>query len=73
MSDILEGNVTIENINGKCLLKGFTKNDWITLSKLAKKCFKIKTKRKRIVKKYVKKLLNEAMRKYAKEIILKGA
>ena len=73
MSDILEGNVTIENINGKCLLKGFTKNDWITLSKLAKKCFKIKTNRKRILKKYVKKLLNEAMRKYAKEIILKGA
>ena len=73
MSNLLEGNVTIVNTNGKCLLKGFTKNDWITLSKLAKKCFKIKTKRKRIVKKYVKKLINEAMRKYAKEIILKGA
>jgi hypothetical protein len=69
MSNILEGNVSIVRYNGICLLKGFTDNDWITLSKLARKCFKIKTKRKRIVKKYVKKLLNEAMRKYAKEVL----
>jgi hypothetical protein len=69
MSNLLEGNVSIVRYNGICLLKGFTDNDWITLSKLARKHFKIKTKRKRIVKKYVKRLVIEAMRKYTKGIL----
>ena len=58
----LEGKIVVAKIGGKWGLKGFTRNDMHILGILARKCYKIKTKRSRIVKKYVIRLITEALR-----------
>jgi hypothetical protein len=60
----LEGQIYIAKIGHKWGLKGFTRNDMWTLGKLARKRYKLKTKRSRIVKKYVKRLITNALRNY---------
>jgi hypothetical protein len=59
----LEGQVVVAKIGHKWGLKGFTRNDMRTLGMLARKRYKIKTKRSRIVKKYVIRLIMEMLRK----------
>jgi hypothetical protein len=61
MNDIINGTLTMHSSAGKHYLKGFTKKDWNNLKFVAKRLYKIKTKRNRILKKYVKKLLNDAI------------
>lgn len=62
--NLLKGNLQIVNSNGKWILKGFTVEDYRTLGILARKCYKLKSKRKRIVKKYIVKLMNDLLGKY---------
>ncbi len=62
--NIIEGNLYVARIGSKWGLKGFTVKDMSTLGKIARKRYKLKTKRKRIVKKYIVRLLNEALRNY---------
>jgi hypothetical protein len=61
---IIEGSIYVVRIGGKWGLKGFTRKDMYTLGKLARKRYKIKTKRSRIVKKYVIRLITDALRNY---------
>lgn len=61
---IVEGNLYITRMGSKWVLKGFTPSDMRRLGKIARKQYKLKTKRSRIVKKYIVRLLNEALRKY---------
>jgi hypothetical protein len=61
---IIEGTIYVARIGSKWGLKGFTRKDMYTLGKLARKLYKIKTKRSRIVKKYVIRLITDALRKY---------
>jgi len=61
---IVEGELYIARMGSKWVLKGFTIKDMYTLGKIARKHYKLKTKRKRIIKKYVVRLLNEALTKY---------
>lgn len=58
----LEGQIVVARLGRKWGLKGFTRNDMRTLGILAKKRYKLKTKRSRIVKKYVIRLITEALR-----------
>lgn len=58
----LEGQVVVAKIGHKWGLKGFTRNDMRTLGILARKRYKLKTKRSRIVKKYVIRLITESLR-----------
>ena len=58
----LEGQVVVAKIGHKWGLKGFTSKDWHILKIVARKHYKIKTKRSRIVKKYVIRLITEALR-----------
>jgi len=59
----LEGQVVVAKIGHKWGLKGFTRNDMRTLGMLAREHYKLKTKRSRIVKKYVIRLIMEMLRK----------
>jgi hypothetical protein len=61
---LISSNIQVVNYNGKWVLKGFTVEDYRTLGILARNVYKLKSKRKRIVKKYIVKLMNEAIRKY---------
>lgn len=58
----LEGQIFVARIGGKWGLKGFTRKDMYTLGRIARKRYKLKTRRKRILKKYIVKLLNDALR-----------
>jgi hypothetical protein len=63
---IIEGSIYVARIGNKWGLKGFTRKDIYTLGKLARKRYKIKTKRSRIVKKYVIRLITDALRNYGR-------
>lgn len=62
---ILEGTITIKRITRGHVITGFTVNDFKRLRYLARKVYKLQTKRKRTIHKYVKRLLNDALRSYA--------
>jgi hypothetical protein len=62
---ILEGTLYVQKIASKWVLKGFTQKDIRTLGMLARNRYKLKTKRKRILKKYIIKLMNEALKNHA--------
>jgi hypothetical protein len=64
----LEGVITLQVRNGHTVMKGFTNNDFRLLCKLARKIYKIKSTKKRILKKYVSKLLNKAISNYVTEL-----
>lgn len=59
-----EGNLSIgkSKYEKHTMINGFTKNDMKMLQTIARKFYKIKTSKKRILKKYAKRLLNEALR-----------
>jgi hypothetical protein len=59
---IVEGQIYVARIGKKWGLKGFTPKDMRTLAKLAREKYKIKTKRSRIIKKYVRQLIVDALR-----------
>lgn len=63
-----EGTITLEVHNGQAMLKGFTRNDFNFLMKLARKQYRIKSTKKRILKKYVSKLLNGIISNYVTEL-----
>ena len=63
----LEGVITIERRNGVLKMVGFTQNDFKFLKKAARKMYKIKSKKNRILKRYVKMLLNDALRRAVKD------
>lgn len=60
----LEGTITVRRRPNGYVMDGFSPNDFNRLCVIARKVYKIKTTRKRILKKYVKRLLNEAIRQY---------
>lgn len=62
----LEGVITLEVHNGHAMLKGFTRNDFNFLMQVARKVYKIKSTKKRILKKYVRKFLSDAINSYLK-------
>lgn len=64
----LEGVITVKRITRGHVITGFTDNDFHRLRYLARKVYKLQTKRKRTVNKYVKRLLNEALRDYVNKI-----
>jgi hypothetical protein len=64
MSSIVEGDLCIVTYGSKSFLKGFTRKDMRVLGVLARKRYKLKTSSKRIVKKYIKQLINDALRNY---------
>ena len=57
----LEGTITVEKRNGIAMMVGFTQSDIRLLMRVARKKYCIKSKKKRILKRYLKKLLNEAL------------
>lgn len=64
--DKFEGTITLEVHNGHAMLKGFTRNDFNFLMQVARKVYKIKSTKKRILKKYVRKFLSETITSYLK-------
>jgi hypothetical protein len=64
----LEGVITIKRITRGHVMTGFTNNDFHRLRHLARKVYKLQTKRKRTVNKYVKRLLHESLRDYVNKI-----
>lgn len=62
--NIVEGQLYIARMGSKWVLKGFTPDDMRRLGKIARNRYKLKTKCRRIVKKYIVKLLNDALRNY---------
>lgn len=63
----LEGTITIQVRNGHTMITGFSRNDFRLLCRWARKIYKIKSTKKRILKKYVHKLLNSAILNYVTE------
>jgi hypothetical protein len=63
----LGGSLYIQNDLKGAMIKGFTKKDFDLLMQLGRQAYKIKTRKKRILKKYAKKLINESIRKYIVE------
>ena len=63
-----EGTITVQVRNGRTMITGFSRNDFKLLLKLARKKYKIKSTKKRILKKYVHKLLNAAILNYVAEL-----
>lgn len=65
----LDESITIEKIqqNGKCALFYGSKHNLRLLTFLARYKYKVKTKRYRIVKKYINKLMNESLREAIKD------
>jgi hypothetical protein len=59
-----EGSLYIQNDLKGAMIKGFSKKDFNFLMQLGRQVYKIKTRKKRILKKYAKKLINESIRKY---------
>jgi hypothetical protein len=59
----LEGLITVERRNRVLMMIGFTQNDFKFLKKAARNIYNIKSKKTRILKKYVKMLLNDALRR----------
>jgi hypothetical protein len=57
----LEGTITVERRNGILMMVGFSYNDIRFLMKASRKKYSIQSKKTRILKKYVKKLLSEAL------------
>ena len=65
---MVEFNLRVDRAdNNKYKLVGFTRENMRLLGSLARKKFKVKTKRKRIVKKYIIKLLLQSIRKQIAE------
>lgn len=58
---VLEGTVNVKLTTRGYVMTGFTDNDYIRLRWLARKYYKLQTKRRRTLKKYVKLLLHEAL------------
>jgi ABC-type enterochelin transport system ATPase subunit len=58
---MLEGSLYIVKTRSNYIMKGFTLADMRVLGRLARKKYKLKTKRKRILKKYIKTLMNTAL------------
>lgn len=67
MNRIVEGNLYVTKTGLKWFLRGFTSEDMLSLGRVARKHYKLKTKRKRIVKKYIVKLLSEALKDFQME------
>ena len=63
----LDGPLYIQNDLKGSIIKGFSKKDFNILMQLGRQVYKIKTRKKRILKKYAKKLINESIRKYIVE------
>jgi hypothetical protein len=59
-----DGQVTIEVKNGKTYLFWGGKADYKRICFLAKHYYNIKTNKKRIVQKYVRKFINVALKRY---------
>ena len=59
-----EGSLYIQNDLKGAMIKGFSKKDFNFLMQLGRQVYKIKTRKKRTLKKYAKKLINESIRKY---------
>lgn len=55
--------VCVNTNNGVCRFDFEDKRDWQVLVSVSRQMYKIKTRKKRIVKKYVNKLMNEVLRK----------
>lgn len=62
---VFQNQITLEiNKNRQSFIKYNGKNDYNSLVFLARHKYKIKTHKKRIIKKYIGKLLNDALRSY---------
>jgi hypothetical protein len=63
-----EGVITLQVRNGHTMITGFTRNDFKLLLKMARKKYKIKSTKKRILKKYANRLLKAAILNYVAEL-----
>jgi hypothetical protein len=64
---VFQNPVTLDLSNGKSCIKYTGKSDYNKLVFLVRHKYNLKTRKKRIVKKYIGKLLNEALRDYLKD------
>ncbi len=65
---IIEGNLTVTSYGKRYTIVGFTVEDIRRMQILARRVYKLKTKKKRILKKYVSKLLNDSLKTYIKNM-----